>query len=578
MVAEYKTGLRALTKLAPVACAAVTFGLLSASVASADFLSHRSPEQVFQKEDFSTWSPRKGKMSYENDASQPDYGQGRGSRYTKTCGQLAKFLGPDGGARHGDVITVKPAGGGDTCTFATGLVITKGVTLQPFVPAGKSNPVVTRIFASVHNRAWEQAKDKAEAKWEKKSANRFEEEFHFAVEAPKYVAKQENEYRKYYNLHFDCSAVAGPCVTTNVPADHRVTIKSTHIFRTSKLGAPLVETHRGGIILANNFLEGKYAQPDGQNIPIVLVHSHLAVLEGNLIADAFKAVALKPAETYGASAYQLRGNIITNVSFGVDAAETKELVLTGNLFGPNVRGPMFKIPAVFHVMVSNGQAMVNQNVFRKSLGAAIMNMPSSAVKINLDRNLFEGNAKVAYDIGGSLIRKSPFPTGNICKKQPFESFYSGRPHYTGYVTPYKGMMSPGKVDFVYTGPKKKTSKRKLKKSRRNETDLWTGYDTYLAAAAKAIAKEQTKYRQVEDPKAKKRSSRKSKGPVYPARKGELWSEMWNVFRTFQAKQSENVGAHVLFDKYGLSSKDGFTSCFDYSTLYKFATAPDKSGS
>lgn len=49
MFAEYKTGLRALTKLAPVACAAATLGLVSAWVASADFLSNRSPEQVFSK-------------------------------------------------------------------------------------------------------------------------------------------------------------------------------------------------------------------------------------------------------------------------------------------------------------------------------------------------------------------------------------------------------------------------------------------------------------------------------------------------------------------------------------------------
>lgn len=575
MVAEFKIRLKALTKLVPVACATAALGLVSASVASADYLSHRSPEQVFQKEDFSTWSPRKGKMSYENDASQPEYGQGRGRSYTKTCAQLAKFLGPDGKAMHGDVITVKPARGGDTCNFTTGLIITKGVTLQPFVPTGKSNPVITRVFADVHSRAWVRSADKAEAKWEKKNSISSQEDFYFAEEAPKYIAKMETEYRAGYNLHFDCSGVAGPCVTTNVPTGNRVTIKNTHIFRTSKLSAPLVETHRGGIILVNNFLEAKYSQPDGKNIPLILVHSHMAVLEGNLIADAFKAVSLKPAETYGASTYQINANIITNVSYGVDAAETKQLVVTGNLFGPNVRGAMFKIPAVFHVMVSNGEARINQNVFRNSLGAAIMNMPSSAVKINLDRNLFQKNAKVAFDIGGSLVRKSPFPTGNICKKQPFESFYNGRPHYTGFVTPYKNMMSQGKVDFVYTGPKKKTSKRKLKKSRRNETELWTGYDTYLAAAAKAIAKEQTKYRQVEDPKAKKRSSRKSKGPVYPARKGELWGEMWNVFRTFQAKQTESVGAHILFDKYGLSSKDGFTSCFDYSTLYKFAAAPDK---
>lgn len=570
MAAKYKTGLRALATLAPVACAAAALGLVSASVASADFLSHRSPEQMFQKENFSTWSPRKGKMSYENDASQPDYGQGRGSSYTKTCAQLSKFLGLNGGAAHGDVITVKPAKGGDTCTFARGLVITKGVTLQPFVPTGKSNPVITRVFTSEHSTWWQgrrRAKDEAAAK-------KGQEADRYPSEAPKYIAGSKAAYRNGYNLHFNCEATAGPCVTTNVPADKTVVIKSIHFHRTSHLTAPLVETHRGGIVLVNNFLEGKYASPETPYPPVILVHSNRAILKGNLIADAYEGVKLRPAENYSYSAFKISGNIITNVSMGVQAEGTKKLDLSGNLFGPNSYG---RGKAVFHVMVSNGEAMINQNVFRNSYGGAVMNMPMSAVKINLDRNLFEGNGTVASDIGGSLVRKSPFPTGNICKKQPFESFYKGRPHYTGFVTPYTSMMSPGKVDFVYTGPKKKTSRSKLKKSRRSQKDLWQGYDTYLASAAGVIAKQQTQYRQVEDPKARKRSSRKSKGPVYPARKGELWGEMWHVFRTFQAKQSENVGAHVLFDKYGLSSADGFTSCFDYSTLYKFAAAPDKRG-
>lgn len=510
-------------------------------------------------------------MSYENDASQPDYGQGRGSSYTKTCGQLSKFLGPDGGARHGDVITVKPAKGGDTCTFATGLIITKGVTLQPFVPTGKSNPVIAEVFASEH-KTWWQGRRSAK---EDAAAKKGQETVRYASEAPKYIPGAASAYRGGYNLHFNCEASAGPCITTNVPADKTVVIKNIHFSRTSHLAAPLVETHRGGIVLANNFLEGKYASPETPYPPVVLVHSNRAVLQGNLIADAYEGVKLRPAENYSYSAFDISGNIITNVSMGIQAEGTKKLELSDNLFGPNSYG---KGKAVFHVMVSNGEAMVNQNVFRNSYGGAVMNMPMSAVKINLDRNLFEDNGTVAADIGGSLVRKSPFPTGNICKKQPFESFYKGRPHYTGFVTPYNSMMSPGGVDFVYTGPKKKTSRSKLKKSRRKEKDLWGGYDSYLASAAAVIAKQQTQYRQVEAPKTRKRSSRKSKGPVYPARKGELWGEMWNVFRTFQAKQTENVGAHVLFDKYGLSSKDGFTACFDYSTLYKFAAAPDKRGS
>lgn len=553
------------------------FGLIAAPAAQADFLSHRSPDLLFAQDDFSTWSPRKGKMSYENDSSQPEYGQGRGTSYTKTCGQLAKFLGPDGKAKHGDVITVKPKNGGDTCSFGNGLVITKGVTLQPFVPTGRSTRMITQVFAQEHKSWWQGRRDDKAQKWEDGDQN--EAEPYHAAEAPKYLRGAAKAYRNAYNLHFNCDATSGPCVTTNVPANKTVVIKHIHIYRTSQLAAPLIETHRGGIVLVNNFIEGQYASPETPYPPAILVHSNRAVMKSNLIADAYQAVKLHPAENYSSSTFQLTGNIITNVTIGVQAEGTRKLELTENLFGPNAFRQPAPIPALFHVMVSNGEAMINQNVFRGSLAAAVMNMPSSAVKINLDRNLFEGNATVAYDIGGSLVRKSPFPTGNICKSQEFQSFYNGRPHYTGYVTPYTNMMQPGKVDYVYTGPGKKTSRSKLKRAKRNEPELWKDYSAYLASAATKIREEQSQYRHSVDAKPKKRSrKRSSRGVSYPARSGELWGEMWHVFRTFNAKRNENVGAHVLFDTYGLSSNDGFTACFDYSTLYKFAAAPDKQGS
>jgi hypothetical protein len=574
MVQGIKTGMTLSARLRASTFAAAALGLVSAPIAAADFMSHRSSELVFAKDDFSTWSPRKGKMSYEDDASQPDYGQGRGTSYTKTCAKMAQFVGPGGGAQHGDVITVKPANGGNTCTFSKGLIITKGVTLKPFVPKGKSNPKITRIFAQEHKAWWNGRRNAVATKWEEGDQN--SDEPWYAGEAPKYLPGATAAYRGAYNLHFDCEATSGPCVTTNVPGDKTVTILNTHFRRITHLKAPMIETHRGGIVLVGNFIEGKYASPETPYPPAILVHSNRAVLKNNLIADAYQGVKLHPAENYSSSTFKLTGNIITNVTIGVQAEGTKELVLTENLFGPNAYG---KLKALFHVMVSNGTAMVNQNVFRNSLASAVMNMPSSAVKINLDRNLFEDNATVAFDIGGSLVRKSPFPSGNICKKQPFQSFYNGRPHYTGYVTPYTSMMQPGMVDFVYTGPKKKTSRSKLRKSKRNQPALWDGYIAYLDTAAGKIKKEQSVYRQSEDPKARKRSTRKSsKGTAYPARKGELWGEMWGVYSTFSAKRAETVGAHVLFDQYNLSARDGFTSCFDYSSLYKFDVAPDRRGS
>ena len=47
--------------------------------------------------------------------------------------------------------------------------------------------------------------------------------------------------------------------------------------------------------------------------------------------------------------------------------------------------------------------------------------------------------------------------------------------------------------------------------------------------------------------------------------------MWKVFRQFYEKQKEPVVAHVLFDRPDVADSTDYRACFDYSTLYKFAT-------
>lgn len=533
------TKTKLMNRLTRPVLAAAALGLVSASPAGADYLSHRSAETFFAREDFETpWVPRKGKMSYEQDRGQPEYGQGRSPKRTVSCKNFPKFVGPGGGAKHGDTVMVKPGKSG-TCDLGAGIVITTGVEIVPYSNGG---PSIVAALVGNHRQVMNQSADDASQPF-------------------LYDAAAATEIGKAYKLRFTCNTATAPCISVNVAPDKTVTIKNTHIKTVGNLNAPLIESRSGGLVLVNNFIE---ATPGAA--PAILVHGSRAAIVGNLVANAAYAIKLLPTQVRAKDVYKLESNIIaaTGVSVSVDGAGT--LALTNNIFEPGAE------TLGVHVIVANGTAMIDQNVFRNAKGAAILNAAPRGVILNIDRNLFESNTQVVTGIGGALAHKSPFPTGNICKNQPFASFYNDPPHYTGYLN-----TANGQVDYVFSGSTKKPSVSKIKRSRRKADDktLWANYDAYLATAMTKINSKKPEFRTL-DTKRKPRRTRE----VRPAFKQypKQWWNMWGVFKAFHFKQRESVGAHVLFDRFNISSEDGYSACFDYSTLYKFGTAPDRQGS
>lgn len=559
---------------------------ISVSASQADYLSHRSTELFFATEEFNEpWVPRKGKMSYEQDASQPEYGQGtKGTVHRVTCAELPGIVGPNGRANHGDIVVLTSKG---VCNLP-GLAIHKGVTIRP----------ARDLVPGFHNTVTVTPRDKVKPG----SHNPDDAIFKHVVDA--------------YPFSLSCDAAAAPCITVNIPSDKTTTITDFHIWTKSPLVAPLVESRSGGLVLDNNYIEGTvqrdanarflgYAQSSA-----VLVHGSHAVLKNNLIVYANIGVLLLPTQISDKSYYVLQNNTVAEMGLlaiqldgssfvnrngpmvsvklhkntinrgvldlvpgsehlyeyeyeyeyeddedPVDEDENQgpdrppvpqaaiqltkaDMILTGNSFGQS---------DLAHLIVIDGRAWIDQNIFRDG-DTAIFNGGSSEIHVN--RNLFESNKNIVTDMGQALAFGSPFPSGNICRNQPFSSFYSGPPQVTGYVdTAQRGF------EFV-SSSEKKVSRSAVQRARKREPKLWDAYDNYQNFAA--ASEDKPKFSEPADEKKKK------------SRKPEA---MWSVFKNFFYKQSEPVVAHVLFDRSDISQEDDYRSCFDYSTLYKIGEPP-----
>lgn len=539
--------------------------LISVSASRADYLSHRSPALVFATEKFDEpWVPRKGKMSYEQDAAQPDYGQGtKGTVHQATCAQLPGIVGPAGKARDGDIIVITSKG---SCKLS-GLTIHKAVTIRP---SGTPGPVVTDL------------KD----------------------------AGLDAAARKY-ELDFDCGSMTTACITANVAPGKMVTIRDINIHTDSLLDAPLIESRSGGLTLINNLISGAMrTNTDGDILGFelsaaVLIHGSQAVLKNNLIVHSSVGVMLIPTQISKKSNYTLSGNTITRVDVGVlmdgtvftssDGPMVK-ITLAGNNINPGldediassfnppepghdtilgyggIGVPQYGVLARrvnltlsgnsfgtsdIHVELTGSKAFLDKNLFRHSHQYSIYIIDGTQVSIN--RNLFDDNQNVIYGIGYAFADNSPYPAGNICVNQTFASFYRGPSHVTGYVD-----VNAFPPSFAYyADEKKKVSRSAISKSRRRNPDLWAAFEDTgeIFTEGKTSG---SPYVELKSDSSAREKKAKSKTPDY----------MWDVFRTFYEKGTEPVVAHVLFDRKDVKPGDEYRACFDYSTLYKFDKPDD----
>lgn len=565
-------------ELSKVILATASLCLISVSASQASYLSHRSTDLYFAQEEFNEpWVPRKGRMSYEQDRSQQDYGQGtKGTVHRVTCARLPEIVGLNGRANHDDIVVITTKGG---CTLP-GLAIHKGVTIRP----------ATQLASAFHKTVTVTPRDKVKPG----SHNPDDAIFKHVADA--------------YPSSLACNAAAGACITVNVPTDKTVTIKDFHIWTRSPAVTPLIESRSGGLVLDNNFIEGTVQRDANSKFlgytqsSAVLIHGSHAILKNNLIVYANIGVLLLPTQISDKSHYELRNNTIaemglraiqldgssfvnTNgpmikvnldknvINHGVldlvpgsehlypdegdeDEDENQDpdrppvpqtgvqltqadIVLTGNSFGQS---------ALFHLAIIDGRAWIEKNIFKDAY-VSIFNGGSAEIHVN--RNLFESNKNIVNDMGQALSFSSPFPSGNICKNQTFSSFYSGPPNVTGYID-----IPQRDYSFIFHDTKK-VSRSKIRKARRREPDLWDAYDNYQDFAV--ASESRSKY--IERPVKKKK--KEIKNP----------EAMWDVFKNFFYKQNERIVAHVLFDRTDISQDGDYRECFDYSTLYKVGEPP-----
>lgn len=533
---------------------------------------------------FSTWVPRKGKMTYEEDAIQDDYGLGRRRVRKVTCAQLPGYVGLGGGAEDEDIVVVTTKG---TCNLS-GLQVTKAVTIRPtetVSPLGQD-------LASMR----------------------------LSTLANKYANK------------FNCSTMTSACITTNVGIGKTVVIENFHIFTDKPMMAPLVESRSGGLVLKNNLIIGAVERDDDDLIlfyeqpAVVLAHGSHVSLQNNLIARASVGVMLMPTQFTPDSHFTLSGNILTQISVGIHASGSTFMTSEGSMTKVNLIGnyinPALKyyfdsatygpgssgapdedtdiaegdqyIPdddkvlgldvspvqySVFvtgvtlkmkgnslgsaenHVQLQSSRAFFEQNIFRGAERYSIYPLDNNQISIN--RNLFDDNDQIIYMIGYALENHSPIPAGNVCLNQNFRSFYRGGFHMTGYIKNVD--TSPQYV--LIANPVDKISRSALRKSQRADPEMWAEYQG-VSTLAKAE----------EDKKAKIVTSSNMYynlangiGPgAKKAKKRKKPRDMWSVFRKFYEKQKEPVVAHVLFDRPDVAQSGEYRACFDYSTLYKFA--------
>jgi hypothetical protein len=525
---------------------------------------------------FSTWVPRKGKMSYEEDAAQDEYGEGRNKIRKITCKGLPGFVGPGGGAVDEDIVVVTSKG---TCKLS-GMLVAKAVTI---ISAKEVDATRTGLAG-----------------------------MRFSTLADKYEQR------------FDCSDMTSACITTNVGIGKTVVIKGFHIFTDKPMMAPLVESRSGGLVLINNLIMGAVGRDeDGQILfyeqpAVIIAHgSHLS-LKNNVIARASVGVMIIPTQITPKSQYALSGNILSQLLVGVQASGTTfisnegpmakinlennyihpalrfnfdsatynrpafdddnfddqglddtgtpslpddDLILGLDVVPPqygvfgvgvtlNLRGNSFG-SAEYHVQLQSTTAFIEQNIFRGADRFAIN--PMDRNQISISRNLFDSNSQIIYEIGYAFESRSPFPAGNVCVNQDFRSFHRNASNLTGYISDTdQGLRFAFQADEIV-----KISRSDLRRSKRADPEMWAEYtsanslvktkvstNSFLAAAA---------------------ASRKSSAKIP--------RDIWPVFRTFFQKQREPVVAHILFDRDDVVSPDSglYRSCFDYSTLYKFET-------
>lgn len=519
---------------------------------------------------FSTWVPRKGKMSYEEDAAQDEYGEGRNKIRKVTCKSLPGFVGPGGGAVDEDIVVITSKG---TCKLG-GLLVAKAVTITS----------AEEVDATATDLA----------------------DMRFSTLAAKYKQR------------FDCSDMISACITTNVGIGKTVIIKDFHIFTNKPMMAPLVESRSGGLVLVNNLIMGAVGRGEDDQIlfyeqpAVVIAHgSHLS-LKNNVIARASVGVMVIPTQITPESQYTLSGNILSQLVVGVQASGTTfissdgpmaKINLEDNYIHPALRfnfdsatynRPAFDddfddtdtpslpdddlilgldvVPpqygvfgvgvtlkmrgnsfgsAEYHVQIQNTTAYIEQNIFRGADRFAINPMDQN--QISISRNLFDSNSQIIYEIGYAFESRSPFPAGNVCVNQDFRSFHRNAPNLTGYISDTgQGLRFAFRADEIV-----KISRSNLRRSKRADPEMWADYTSanslvkvkvstnpFLAAAA---------------------ASRKSNSKIP--------RDIWPVFRTFFQKQREPVMAHILFDRDDVVSPDSglYRPCFDYSTLYKFET-------
>lgn len=509
-------------RLMTTVIAAAALGTISVSAAKADYLSHRSTDLFFAQDDFSTWVPRKGKMSYENDASQPEFGTGgRADTYTVNCKTLQSMVGPGGKAKDGDTILVSDKG---ACNIS-GLRIHKAVKIMP-----ASMPQIRRplLFGEL---------DKA-------------------------LAQLSN----HFPVKMQCSTIAGPCITVNVDPDKYAAIIGFHITANSRLLAPLIESRSGGMVLKHNYIEGQSRPFDGpqttgyEQATAILIHGSKAIIEQNTIAHARSGITLVPTQkSPKGGQYHILANTIARIGLNAITADGSifmaqrpgiKIVVGGNQIDAGSIGIMSSYtemdvaqntfgPSEIHAIFLNGIARVSENVFRGAQFDSIQLVESPRAYIS--DNLFEDNKTTISGLEYSLANRSPYPAGNICRDQPFGSFYNGAPHMISYVDVNSGGVTS---DSSFT--KKRVSRSKIRKSRRKEPALWAAFDAFLSGLDEESSEATGKISKV---------------------------EMWGAFKSFFYKIQEDVVAHILFDRPDVNPEDGYYACLDYSLIYKFGVGP-----
>jgi parallel beta helix pectate lyase-like protein len=507
--------------------------LAGISSSSADYLSNRTTDMLFAAEDFSTWTPRSGKMTYEKDVLQPEWGKGgRSKSYTVGCKTLQAIVGPNGRAKDGDTIKVSGKG---PCNL-TNLEIHKAVRIIP-----ASMPTIRR--------------PELVGEIDKKLAN----------------------HHLKFPITMTCATSSAPCITVNIDRDKYAAIVGFHIKANSWLLAPLIESRSGGIQLKQNFIEGEVREFSGpqtqgmEQATAILIHGSNAIIEQNTIAHMRSGLAFIPTQrsTKG-SIYKVSQNTIAQVDEAVNAdgsifASTRpgvKILVANNQIMARRTGIVNKSTAMtvtgntflqtgVHGIFIRGINYINKNVFKNAAFSSLIFVERPTAYI--DQNLFEGNGIYSGNVSGMAIDgieqiymgRSPHPSGNICRNQPYGTFIKPPPHEIRYIDIETGSINP-----VSTFSRKKVSKRKLKKQQDAAQELWAAYNAYVAGLAEP---------------------EEGQKPYV----GE--DQMWGPFASYYVKSKEPIMAHILFERPDVNPAENYTACPDYSDVYKFGPGPESKG-